>query len=235
MQEQVERMMASAAWDEEEQARSSFGVKGPGQAREAPGEEKRNGLDAIIAPCGGGGLLSGTAISCEGTGISVFAAEPSFEGANDIQRGLACGRRIETVETLTLADGLRTPVGRWPWTVIHDRKLVKAAYSVGEEQIKKALRLVLERLKTVAEPSAVLGLAVALFNEDFRALVEREAGERGWDLGVVVSGGNVSVEALGKMFAVPEKREKKEEREEDVPGKDGETVVENVAGCRADV
>lgn len=163
-------------------------------------EKTNKGLDAIIAPCGGGGMLSGTALSCEDTGIQVFGAEPSFQGADDCKRGIEAGKRIETVSTLTIADGLRTPVGAYPWTIIHDRKLVRAMYSVTEEQIKLALRLVLERVKVVVEPSAVVGLAVALYNEDFRRLVQREGGEAGWDLGIVFSGGNVSVEALGRMF-----------------------------------
>jgi threonine dehydratase len=163
------------------------------------GKEEK-GLDAIITPCGGGGMLSGTALSCEGTGIKVFGAEPEFEGADDCKRGLQAGKRIERVSTLTIADGLRTPVGEIPWTIIHDRKLVTAVYSVTEEQIKRALRLVLERMKVVVEPSAVVGLATALYNEDFRRMVQSEAGEKGWDLGIAFSGGNISVEALGKMF-----------------------------------
>lgn len=172
----------------------------------SPGEKQqqqqpRRGLDAIIAPCGGGGLLSGIALSCAGTGIRVFGAEPSFQGADDCRRGLAAARRIETVSTLTMADGLRTPVGAWPWRVISDAALVAGLYAVSEAQIARALRLVLERAKVVVEPSAVVGLAVALFNEDFRAMVQREAGDDGWDLGVVFSGGNISVEALGKIFS----------------------------------
>jgi threonine dehydratase len=137
------------------------------------------------------------------------------------------GKRIETVKTLTIADGLRTPVGAYPWTVIHDRKLVKALFSVTEEQIKKAMRLVLERMKMVVEPSAVVGLAVALYNEDFRRIVEREGGEEGWDLGLVVSGGNVSVEAMGRMFEVADS---KGERQEGQVGEDGVKKAENVAG-----
>ncbi|TVY83785.1 putative serine racemase, partial [Lachnellula suecica] len=160
------------------------------------GLNKGKGLDAVVAPCGGGGMLSGVALSCEGTGIHVFGAEPSFEGADDCRRGLEAGKRIETVKTLTIADGLRTPVGAYPWTVIHDRKLVRQMFSVTEEQIKAALRLVLERMKIVVEPSAVVGIAAALYNEDFRRVIEADGGEKGWDLGVVVSGGNVSVEAL---------------------------------------
>lgn len=217
MQEQVEHMIVAGenGWQE----KCSYVVKDGGSG-------KRKGLDAIIAPCGGGGMLSGTALSCEGTGITVFGAEPEFEGADDCKRGLEQGKRIETVSTLTIADGLRTPVGAYPWTVIHDRKLVRTIFSVTEDQIKKAMRLVLERMKMVVEPSAVVGLAVALYNEDFRRIVEKEGGEEGWDLGLVVSGGNVSVEAMGKMFEVPEN---KGERQEAKLGKDGVKVAENVA------
>jgi threonine dehydratase len=194
LQEQVERMISEGG---EEQPNCSFALKKKG--------EKKKGLDAIIAPCGGGGMLSGTALSCEGTGILVFGAEPEFEGADDCKRGTEQGKRIETVKTLTVADGLRTPVGAYPWSVIYERKLVRQMFSVTEDQIKKALRLVLERMK----------------------LVEREGGEDGWDLGIVFSGGNVSVEVLGKMF---EATTVKAEKQESVVGRDGEKVTENVAG-----
>jgi threonine dehydratase len=214
MQEQVERMIGEGG---QGQPKCSFALKGEGRANK--------GLDAIITPCGGGGMLSGTALSCEGTGILVFGAEPEHEGADDCKRGMEQGKRIESVRTLTIADGLRTPVGTYPWSVIYERKLVRQVFSVTEDQIKKALRLVLERMKLVIEPSAVVGLATALYNEDFRRLVEREGGEEGWDLGIVFSGGNVSVEALGKMF---EASAAKAEREESV--KDGEKIAENVAG-----
>ncbi|KAK3301336.1 tryptophan synthase beta subunit-like PLP-dependent enzyme [Chaetomium fimeti] len=158
-------------------------------------------LTAIITPCSGGGLLSGTALACEGTGIHVFGAEPSLEGADDLRRSLLSGTRIDSVTTTTIADGLRTPVGPIPWSVIHGKGLVRAGYSVSEDEIRRAMRMVYERMKVVVEPSAVVGLAVALFNEDFRGLVEREGGEKGWDLGVVFSGGNVSLEKLGELIA----------------------------------
>jgi threonine dehydratase len=103
LQEQVERMITAG----EGQAKCSFAVS-------AGKEKKGKGLDAIIAPCGGGGMLSGTALSCEGTGILVFGAEPEFQGADDCKRGLEAGKRIEIVKTLTIADGLRTPVGAYP-------------------------------------------------------------------------------------------------------------------------
>ncbi|KKY32000.1 putative pyridoxal-phosphate dependent enzyme [Diaporthe ampelina] len=171
---------------------------GPGTGE---GAEKSKGLDAIITPCGGGGMLSGVALSCEGTGVRVFGAEPSFQGADDCRRGLAAGRRVESVSTLTVADGLRTPVGAIPWGIIHDRKLVEGVFAVAEAQIAAALRLVLERMKVVVEPSSAVPLAVVLFNEEFRALVEREAGPEGWDVGVVFSGGNVGLDKLGTLFA----------------------------------
>ena len=184
-------------------------------------------LDAVIAPLGGGGMLSGVATALSGTGTTVFGAEPSFEGADDGRRGLAANKRITTVKTLTIADGLRTPVGEITWTVISDKSKVRGVYAVSEEQILSAMKLVLERMKVFVEPSAVVGLAVCLYNEEFRLLVEDEGGEEGWDIGVVLSGGNTTVEAVTKMFEVGEK---KGERAEGKLGADGEREAENVAG-----
>ncbi|KAK1987126.1 pyridoxal-phosphate dependent enzyme [Colletotrichum cereale] len=195
LQEQVRDLMAAG----HSAANPTFNSTGlPASSDGGPGAA---GLDAIMTPCGGGGMLSGVALSCEGTGIRVFGAEPEFEGADDCKRGFEAGKRVETVKTLTVADGLRTPVGRHPWAVIYERRLVEAVFSVSEEEIKAATRLVLERFKLVVEPSGAVPLAVALFNEDFRAMVEREAGEAGWDLGLVFSGGNVAMEGLLKIFA----------------------------------
>ncbi|OTB07039.1 hypothetical protein M426DRAFT_318404 [Hypoxylon sp. CI-4A] len=173
------------------------------EQEERQGKEKSNkGLDAILVPCGGGGMLSGVALSCEGTRIRVFGSEPSHQGADDGKRGYEAGARVEAVRSLTIADGLRTPVGRVPWSVIRERRLVAGFYSVAEDQIRAALRLACERLKLVVEPSAAVPLAVALYDDDFRALAEREAAEDGWDLGIVLSGGNVSLDALGRLLAV---------------------------------
>ncbi|KZZ89145.1 threonine dehydratase catabolic [Moelleriella libera RCEF 2490] len=136
-------------------------------------------LDAIMTPCGGGGMLS---------------------GADDAKRGFERGQRVTSVSSATIADGLRTPLGEWPWRIIYERRLVSGMYSVTDDDIRAALRLVWERMKLVVEPSAVVGLAVALYNEDFRAMVEREAGERGWDLGLVLSGGNIGLDAVPGML-----------------------------------
>lgn len=186
------------------------------------------GLDAVIAPCGGGGMLSGNAIALHGTGIKVFGAEPSFEGGDDARRGVEAGERITSVKTLTIADGLRTPLGDHTWKIISDKSYVAGLYAVTEQNIKDAMKLVLERMKCFVEPSAVVGLATILYNEDFRRMVDKEAGEEGWNVGVIFSGGNTTIEAILKIFAdVPEA---KKEREEGIVGKDGRRVAENVAG-----
>ncbi len=215
------------------------------RATNGPGDAVPARLDALLAPCGGGGMLAGVATYLAGTGTLVFGAEPSHEAADDCRRGLALSppTRIESVKSLTVADGLRTPVGVIPWTVISDTEKVRAVYAVSDEQIKAAMRLVVERMKVFVEPSAVVGLAVALWDEGFRGLVEREGGERGWDVGVVLSGGNTTVEALAGLFGgggevgsdgggVGGKGDFERKREEGTVGMRGEGVaeVENVAG-----
>ena len=159
-------------------------------------------LDAVITPLGGGGLLSGTATALAPTPTLVFGAEPSISGADDGKRGLAATppTRVTSVSSLTIADGLRTPVGEIPWSVISDREKVEGVYAVTEDNIKRAMRLVLERMKIVVEPSAVVGLAVCLWDEDFRGWVERVGGEEGWDVGVVFSGGNTTIDAICALF-----------------------------------
>lgn len=159
-------------------------------------------LNAVITPIGGGGLNAGVAtFFADKPATRVFGAEPSFEGADDCRRGLEAGERVPAVKTLTIADGLRTPVGLRNWEVISDSSKVAGVFAVTEEQIKAAMRLVLERMKVVVEPSAVVGLAVCLYNEEFRRRVATEAGEEGWDVGIVFSGGNTTVEAIGKLYS----------------------------------
>ncbi|KAF1924558.1 tryptophan synthase beta subunit-like PLP-dependent enzyme [Didymella exigua CBS 183.55] len=185
-------------------------------------------LDALIAPCGGGGMLSGNAIYFHSSATRVFGAEPEFEGADDARRGVDAGERITSVKTLTIADGLRTPLGPHTWKTISDKEYVAGLYAVTEQQIKDALRLVLERMKCFVEPSAVVGLATVLYNEEFRKMVEREAGEEGWDIGLIFSGGNTTIEAIVKMFG--DVSESKAQRENGVVSFDGRKVAENVAG-----
>ncbi|PKX88729.1 tryptophan synthase beta subunit-like PLP-dependent enzyme [Aspergillus novofumigatus IBT 16806] len=148
-------------------------------------------------PPWGRGLNAGVATFFSGKPTRVFGAEPSFEGADDCRRGLEAGQRVESVKTLTIADGLRTPVGFLNWEVISDGTKVAGVFAVTEDQIKAAMRLVLERMKVVVEPSAVVGLAVCLFNEEFRRLVEKEAGPDGWDIGIVFTGATLPLRQLG--------------------------------------
>lgn len=76
-------------------------------------------LAAVIAPVGGGGLLAGTALAAEGTGVRVFGAEPA--GADDCAQGLKEGKRREFVNADTIADGLRTPVGQINFPIIQEK------------------------------------------------------------------------------------------------------------------
>ena len=207
-------------------------------------------LNAVIAPLGGGGLLSGIATyfsnpTDKKQKTLVYGAEPSYQGADDGRRGREAGKRIESVKTLTIADGLRTPVGLMPWAVMSDKAKVRGIYSVSEDEIKKAMKLVLERMKVFVEPSGVVGLAVVLFNEQFRReVLERQIEEKkgrsvgeeevqGWNVGVVLSGGNSTVDAIVALFGddgngFSEGNEG--EREVSKVGIDGARVSENVAG-----
>lgn len=163
-------------------------------------------LDAVVAPCGGGGMLSGVALSFEGQDTFVFGAEPSFQEANDAERGLAASppERVLTVKSLTIADGLRTPLGEITWKIISNNGLVQGVFSVSEGEIKDAMRLVVERMKVVVEPSAVVGLAVVLYNkkwqEEMRKLQTEKEKTGPWKIGIVLSGGNTTLEACAKLF-----------------------------------
>ncbi|PIL37628.1 hypothetical protein GSI_01322 [Ganoderma sinense ZZ0214-1] len=139
-------------------------------------------LAAVVAPVGGGGLLAGTALAAEGTGVRVFGAEPA--GADDCARGLEEGRRREDVDARTIADGLRTPVGVLNFGVI--RESVEGVITVSDEEIIEAMRLLWERMKVVVEPSGAASFA-AVRSGQFQAL-----GIEG-PVGVILSGGNVDL------------------------------------------
>ncbi len=233
LDEQYRRMASS-----EKHSSESMQCSGQAEVNSSCGRKEEQQLDAIIAPIGGGGLLAGIATyfsqpsRTSGKRTLVFGAEPSFQGGDDARRGLAQGRRIESVKTLTIADGLRTPVGVRNWDVVRDRNNVEDIYAVSEEQIKAAMRLVLERMKVFVEPSACVGLAVALFDEDFRRRVCWQQRDKVWDIGIVFSGGNTTVDAIAGLFGKGEDERdgKGFKREEGKVGINGEKVAENVAG-----
>lgn len=144
-------------------------------------------LDALITPVGGGGLLAGCAIAGRGVkpGLRVFGAEPL--GADDAARSKAAGEWQPQTAPNTIADGLLTSTGRLTWPVIRD--LVEAVFTVTDDEIRAAMRLVWERMKLIVEPSGAVGAAVAL-GAAFRALPDAGA------VGIVFSGGNVSLDKL---------------------------------------
>ena len=155
-------------------------------------------LDSIIVPCGGGGLLAGVGFACAGTGIKVFGCEPQEGGADEVVRGLKSRKRIETVDSLTIADGLRGVVGPGNWEVISSKDYVAGVYAVTDDQIKSAMALVLEELKLFIEPSSVVPLALVLYHEEFRTLLAKERGEK--RIGIVLTGGNISLDSLAALF-----------------------------------
>ncbi len=142
-------------------------------------------LDVIMAPVGGGGLLSGTAIAATEINpcIRVIAGEPA--GADDAARSLAAGAILPSVQPKTIADGLLTSLGTLTFPIIRER--VERIVTVSEEAIVAAMRFVWERAKLVIEPSAAVPLAV---------LWERKLDFSGKRIGVILSGGNVDLATL---------------------------------------
>jgi threonine dehydratase len=143
------------------------------------------GLDFVLAPVGGGGLLAGTALaaSARSPGTRVLGAEP--EAVNDAYRSLRAGR-IEGLESVdTVADGLRTTLGRLTFSVI--REHVEDIHCVAEDEIIAAMRLVWERMKIIIEPSSSVAVA---------ALLKSPALFSARRVGVILSGGNVDLDSL---------------------------------------
>jgi len=141
-------------------------------------------LDAIIAPVGGGGLLSGTAISARTIrpGIRVFAAEPV--NADDAARSFAEGRILPSVSPHTIADGLLTSLGTLTFAIIREK--VDHIYTVSEDNIIRAMQLIFERMKIVIEPSSAVALGIILeHSEAFSGKYDH--------VGIILSGGNVDL------------------------------------------
>ncbi len=139
-------------------------------------------LDAIVAPVGGGGLMSGICVAARGMNpdLHLIAAEP--HGADDAWRSLAAGRLIPQTAPDTIADGLLTSLGDLTWPILRDH--LERVVRVTDDEIRTALHLVMTRMKIVIEPSAATTLAAVLTGE-FQAL---EGTRR---VGIVLSGGNL--------------------------------------------
>jgi len=159
-------------------------IAGQGTAALELCEEVSN-LDVVLAPVGGGGLLSGTAIVVNALlpGAAVYGAEPM--AADDAQRSLRAGHIIPASDPKTIADGLLTSLGDKNFPII--KQFVRDIVTVSEEDIVNAMRLVWERMKLVIEPSAAVPVAVALSGK---------LDLRGKRVGIVLSGGNVDLARL---------------------------------------
>lgn len=162
-------------------------------------------LDAVIVPVGGGGLISGvaTAVKALCPGIRVIGAEPEIaaDAFRSKQSGSLCGHDCEGMPD-TIADGLRTVLGSKTWPVVRDS--VDEIVTVSEQEIRRWMRVVYERMKLVIEPSAAVGVA-ALMSPRVRGIPVNEVKR----VGIVLCGGNVDVTALqglmeGAVLSPPE-------------------------------
>ncbi len=142
-------------------------------------------LDVIICPVGGGGLLSGTAIAAKSMRpqIKVIAVEPA--NADDAAQSFRAGRRLVTEKKFTIADGLRTNVGERTFPII--RRYVDDIVTVSEQAIVSAMRTIWETMKTIIEPSAAVPYA---------AILENKIDVNGKRVGIILTGGNVDLDAL---------------------------------------
>ncbi len=142
-------------------------------------------LDVVMAPVGGGGLLSGTALAVTelSPATRVVAAEP--EEADDAYRSMQAGHIIPSVRPNTIADGLLTSLGTLTFPIIQAR--VHQIVTVSEQAILEAMKYVWERAKLVIEPSAAVPVG---------ALLEHKIDLRGQRIGIILSGGNVDLDRL---------------------------------------
>ena len=150
-------------------------------------------LDALMTPIGGGGLIGGSAIAAHGRfpDLPVFGAEP--EGAAETFESLRQGRRVTDFTPDTLCDGLRGTVGALNLQLMRDHRV--EALLVSDDEVLAAMRLLLERLKVLVEPSGATVLAAVLRHR------ERFAGRR---VGLILSGGNVDRAVLAALASRPD-------------------------------
>lgn len=152
--------------------------------------EEAGPLDLLLIPCGGGGLLSGSAIAAKhmSPGCRVVGVEPEL--ADDATRSFRTGTLHTVHNPRTICDGARTPsLGRITFPIV--RELVDDMVTVSDDEVVRAMRFLWERMKLVVEPTGALGLAAACAGR-----VET-AGRR---VGVILSGGNVDLAAALELF-----------------------------------
>jgi len=146
-------------------------------------------LDYLLAPVGGGGLLSGTAITAKSLNpkIRIIGCEP--KNADDAYRSVEAGRIIPSDNPDTIADGLRTSLGEKTFPIIQE--LVDEIVLVTEEQIIESMRLIFERMKIIIEPSAAV---------TFAAVLTGKLNPDGKKVGMIFSGGNIDFSGIYPQF-----------------------------------
>ncbi len=147
--------------------------------------EQVEGLDAMIAPIGGGGMVSGTCLTLSNLApqIKIYAAEP--DQADDAARSFRAGHIIADDAPDTVADGLKVPLKDLTWHFVQNH--VTDILTCSEDEIVDAMKLIWKRMKIVMEPSSAVPLATILKNK------ETFAGRR---VGVIITGGNVDLDKL---------------------------------------
>jgi threonine dehydratase len=147
--------------------------------------EDVGGLDAVVAPIGGGGMISGTCLTITNKSpqTAIYAAEP--KNADDAYRSFHAGEIIEDDAPNTIADGLKVSLRPRTWHFVS--KYVKDVLLASEEEIIEAMYLVWQRMKIVVEPSSSVALATIIKNK------QQFAGKR---VGVILTGGNVDLKKL---------------------------------------
>jgi threonine dehydratase len=153
--------------------------------------EAIDGLDAIVVPVGGGGLMSGTAIAAHAidSKIAIYGVEP--DAGDDFEQSLRAGRRVTIPVPKTIADGLQTTApGELTFAIA--REHVSGIVTVGDDGLCDAMRFAFERMKIVIEPSGAAPLA-ALLQRRVPAL-------QGKRVGVIVSGGNIDAARYGELI-----------------------------------
>jgi threonine dehydratase len=147
--------------------------------------EQVENLDAMVAPIGGGGMISGTCLTLSNLApnIKIYAGEP--ENADDAYRSFKAGHIIADDAPDTIADGLKVPLKDLTWHFVSNN--VTDIFTASEQEIVDAMKMTWTRMKMIIEPSCAVPLAIILKNKDIFA------GKR---VGVVITGGNVDLDLL---------------------------------------
>ena len=152
-------------------------------------------LDCVVAPIGGGGMISGTCLTLShlAPSIEIYAAEP--KQADDAYRSFKAGHIIADDAPVTVADGLKVPLKDLTWHFVSNH--VTDILTASEQEIIDAMKLTWQRMKMVIEPSCAVPLAVILKNPDLF---------RGKKVGVIITGGNVDLDKLPWITATGDKQ-----------------------------